>query len=374
MYIPEERALRLLEVQFTILPEDEWLIGLSDLTYFQGIGFSMPISFDFEEVFSGEKPIIISTSDGVILSSGNDEFGLENAEECSSQDLGIPIILQECDFRNGIEIAEESNPFPEDELQRPKLLMHDTPQLYAFLPGLFYCSQLGCTVDGILVEVLNSEILGMNVANFRAESVRTYDIKQGISIDGKGNIEDVDFNMSTTGRFATGISEELIDYSQLLAFNSMQQSAYSIEIDIAIQMAMVLEPEQVKRAFVSGPIFTGQLMTLLHDIEKKGLDPRNRLYVRNREFPNGVIVEVEYSSYTAIRNLYSEGGIQCPYHIGIESQIRNLSFARLIEPKMEVDIERAVLDAFDFLKLELGTNPSKDMMLGLIFSGGRVIV
>ncbi|RDE12867.1 MAG: hypothetical protein C4K49_09410, partial [Candidatus Thorarchaeota archaeon] len=45
MYIPEQRALRLIEIQESVLPEDEWLLGVSDLGYFRGMGFSMPVSF-----------------------------------------------------------------------------------------------------------------------------------------------------------------------------------------------------------------------------------------------------------------------------------------------------------------------------------------
>ena len=53
-YIPEKRTLRLAEIQFTVLPEAEWLIGITDLGYFQGIGFSLPIPFNIDYFSSGE--------------------------------------------------------------------------------------------------------------------------------------------------------------------------------------------------------------------------------------------------------------------------------------------------------------------------------
>ena len=34
--------MRLVEIQEHVLPEDEWLIGISDLGYFKGVGYSMP--------------------------------------------------------------------------------------------------------------------------------------------------------------------------------------------------------------------------------------------------------------------------------------------------------------------------------------------
>jgi hypothetical protein len=45
VYVPEKRTLQLVEMLDSVLPEDEWLIGISDLTHFRGVGFSMPVSF-----------------------------------------------------------------------------------------------------------------------------------------------------------------------------------------------------------------------------------------------------------------------------------------------------------------------------------------
>ncbi|MHA2360479.1 MAG: hypothetical protein ACXAB6_00930, partial [Candidatus Thorarchaeota archaeon] len=237
-YIPEERTLRLAEIQFTVLPESEWLIGISDLGYFQGIGFSLPIPFDIE-YFGGD---------------GNQEITPLHAMASSSE----------------------------------------STNLYAFLPGLFYCSKENTTVDAILVEVVERNIFGMALASFRPESVRSFDIRSGLAVDDNGEIHSVEMSMETIGKFTTGLSEKIaeslkptLDTTGTLSLNDV---AYTREEEIATRLAEMLPLDDLKRAYVSGAIMTGQVMTLLHDIESHGLRPRHRIYVKNQKYPEGKVV------------------------------------------------------------------------------------
>jgi hypothetical protein len=153
MRIPREQIPQLVEIQLTVLPEAEWLIGLTDLTYFPGVGFSLPIPFDVEY------------------------FG-------RSDD-------------------------PEDVLLQAMMESSEYVSLYAFLPGLFFCSIQNTSVDAILVEVIQKEMLGMTLGSFRSESVRTFEIRNGLAVDESGNIYGIEMSMETIGKFATGISTEI---------------------------------------------------------------------------------------------------------------------------------------------------------------------
>jgi hypothetical protein len=61
LYIPSRRSLRLVEIQESVLPEDEWLIGVSDLGYFKGVGYSMPLVDEVEE--SNDIVLLFSAAD-----------------------------------------------------------------------------------------------------------------------------------------------------------------------------------------------------------------------------------------------------------------------------------------------------------------------
>ncbi len=369
MYIPEKRTPQLLEVQFTILPEDEWLIGLSDLAYFQGIGFSMPIPFNFEEVFSREIPSIRESDTDDTFHTEDEVDGPAIASSPETSKIGIQLVNRGED--GGAPDISFSTNQDSPTTSIPNLMDSDVSSLYAFIPGIFYCSKLGCTVDGIVIEVLNREVIGFTVSNFRPECVRSFDIEHAMSVDGNGNVHDVDFNMSTVGKFTTGISEGLINYTQQLRNTSMADAGHAVEIDIALQLADMLRPEQLKQAYVSGPIVTGQLLSLLHDLESQHLEPRFRIYFRNREFPSGTIIESKYSTLCSVLTLNQETGVRCPHHVEAELQMRHLAFAKLAGDRMEVDIERAILDMYDFLICEFGYRPSKQEILDRLFGGDR---
>ncbi|MHA1904856.1 MAG: hypothetical protein ACXABC_07505 [Candidatus Thorarchaeota archaeon] len=317
-YIPEERTLRLAEIQFTVLPESEWLIGISDLGYFQGIGFSLPIPFDIE-YFGGD---------------GNQEITPLHAMASSSE----------------------------------------STNLYAFLPGLFYCSKENTTVDAILVEVVERNIFGMALASFRPESVRSFDIRSGLAVDDNGEIHSVEMSMETIGKFTTGLSEKIaeslkptLDTTGTLSLNDV---AYTREEEIATRLAEMLPLDDLKRAYVSGAIMTGQVMTLLHDIESHGLRPRHRIYVKNQKYPEGKVVEVRYRAIDGIIEFGIRSGVDCPKEADLGLELMKLSFACLVGNGKEVDIEEAIIDTLEFFLTKLGARPSKDRVMELIFTEG----
>lgn len=315
-YIPEERTLRLIEIQFTVLPEAEWLVGIADLSYFQGVGFSLPIPFDVE-YFTGEE----------------------------NQDL-----LQSM------------------------AIFSDPANLHAFLPGLFYCSKQNTTVDAILVEVSEKELLGMMLSSFRPEGVRSFDIEGGVAVDESGRIHSVEMSMKSIGSFATGLSEKIgklirpvLDTSGTL---SLSDEGFKREIEIAGILAELLPLQDLKQAYVSGAILTGQVMMLLHDIESNGLKPRHRIYVKNQKHPEGKVVATRYPSLDESDGLGFRRGVECPEEIDVGLELMKLSFARLIGDGKEVDIEEAILDTYETFYMKLGANPHKDRIVNLIFSEG----
>ncbi|MHA1909790.1 MAG: hypothetical protein ACW98Y_21010, partial [Candidatus Thorarchaeota archaeon] len=80
MYIPESQTPRLIEIQFTILPEDEWLLGISDLAYFQGIGFSLPIPFDEEMQMVVQNDLLKNSLSDRIFNSEEDNQIFEDSD------------------------------------------------------------------------------------------------------------------------------------------------------------------------------------------------------------------------------------------------------------------------------------------------------
>ena len=317
-YIPEKRTLRLAEIQFTVLPEAEWLIGITDLGYFQGIGFSLPIPFNIDYFSSGE-------------------------------DQGITPLHA---------MASSS----------------DSTNLYAFLPGLFYCSKQNTTVDAILVEVAEKNIFGMTLASFRPESVRSFDIRSGLAVDDSGEIRSVEMSMDTIGKFTTGLSEKIaeslkptLDITGTLSLNDV---AYTREEEIAERLAGMLHLDDLKRAYVSGAILIGQVMTLLHDIEAHGLRPRHRIYVKNQKYPEGKVVEVRYRAIDGIMEFGFRSGVDCPDEVELGLELMKLSFACLVGNGKEVDIEEAIIDTVELFLTKLSARPSKDRVMELIFTEG----
>ncbi|MFW9793229.1 MAG: hypothetical protein ACFFEE_02915 [Candidatus Thorarchaeota archaeon] len=290
MYIPSRRALRLVEIQESVLPEDEWLIGVSDLGYFKGVGYSMPV------------------------------------------------------------IDENDSP--------------DTVgNLYAFLPGLFYCSAQQTSVDGVLIEVSHKEIAGVMLPSFRPEDVRTFDVGTGIVLEENGDIKPVDITLDTLGSF--GMESFLKDSGlNLEAFN------YKREMEIASRLAEMIPLNELKNAYVSSSFLHTRLTRLLDDIEFYGLNPRTRIYVRNMRHPYGTVVDVKYSGLEDEIEIDTGIGIKCPDNPELEEELRKLSFSKLVEAGVEIDVERAILDMLLYIRFEFEGSVSRNDVLRTLFEGG----
>ncbi|MHA1637342.1 MAG: hypothetical protein ACTSUB_04940 [Candidatus Thorarchaeota archaeon] len=374
-----ERTLRLVEIQQSVLPEDEYIMGITDLSYFKGIGFSMPVSFDDTYFVLGEDPLLrggLGHSDICIGCSDEDDISFEAV--IHEKD---PLLTSELEH-SGLHIGPHDRDDPkglhpdivEDELLFSMGTSWDKKNLFAFIPGVFYCSSANTAVDGILIEVSQKEMLGMELSSFRTEAVRSYDISRGISVDDTGKTEDIEMSMSEIGQFKAGLSasltESLMSSMTDIGVSSYSDLAFSRETEVAKYLSEMFPLDDLKRAYVSDAILIGQMMTLLHDIETNGLYPRFKIYIRNTRYPKGHVVDIRYRTLDSILHLGKGSGIECPSEVDIELQMLKLSFAKLIGDGKEVDIESAIIDIYGFLFSKLAYKPSKHEIMKLIFQEG----
>jgi hypothetical protein len=290
LYIPSRRALRLVEIQESVLPEDEWLIGVSDLGYFKGVGYSMPI-----------------------------------VEESDSPD--------------------------------------SVGNLYAFLPGLFYCSSQQTSVDGVLIEVSQKEIAGVMLPSFRPEDVRTFDVDKGITFDEIGGITPVELTLDTLGSF--GVESFLKDSGlKHETFN------YKREMEIAARLAEMIPLSEMKKAYVASSFLQTRMTKLLDDIEFFGLSPRERIYVRNMKHPYGTVIDVKYRGLEDEIEIDSGFGIKCPEDPDLEKELGKLSFSKLVDSGVEIDVESAILDMLLYIRFEFEGSVSRKDVLRALFEEG----
>jgi len=287
LFVPSRRSLRLVEIQESVLPEDEWLIGISDLGYFKGVGYSMPIV---------------------------NEYGDEN-------DLG---------------------------------------NLYAFLPGLFYCSSQQTSVDAVLIEVTHKSLSGVMLPSFRPEDVRTFDVSGGLYLDEKGKIKPVELTTDTLGSF--GVESFLRD-------SGLKQEAfnYKREVQIASHLAGIVPLSELKKAYVSSSFLQSRLMKLLDDIQFYGLKPRKRVYVRNRNHPYGTVVDVKYGGLDDETKFETGVRLRIPDDLRLEKELSNLSFSKMVDSGVEIDVERAILDMLLYVRFELEGNVNHKDVLKKLF-------
>jgi hypothetical protein len=287
LYIPSRRALRLVEIQESVLPEDEWLIGVSDLGYFKGVGYSMPV--------------------------------VEDSKESAT--------------------------------------------LYAFLPGLFYCSAQQTSVDGVLIEVSHKEIAGVILPSFRPEDVRTFDVGKGITLSEKGTLQAVDITLDSLGSFGvdsflkdTGLRHESFNYRR--------------EMQIATHLAERIPLADLKKAYVSSSFLRTRLTKLLDDIEFFGLSPRRRIYVRNRKYPYGSVIEVKYTGLGDNLDMDLGAGVIYSDDPELEEELGKLSFSKLVDSGVEIDVERAILDMLLYIRFEFEGSTSHGDVLKTLFEEG----
>ena len=243
--------------------------------------------------------------------------------------------------------------------------------LYAFLPGLFYCSNQHISVDAILIEVTQNEMLGMTLTSFRPEDVRTFDVTKGLIADAMGKMISVPVSLSTLGRFDAAAAYERTSEGRGKVPKQAQQgiSAYPPEIDAALRLAKMVALKELKQAYLTGTVLARRLKTLLEDIEQKGLMPRCRIYVRNRKYPSGKVIESKYRTLDSILQLNSGSGLDCPEDVDVSLELSKLSFSRLGVVNKEVGIEEAIVESYQFMAKELGDVSSKERVIELVFSG-----
>ncbi|MFW9833369.1 MAG: hypothetical protein ACFFEK_05190 [Candidatus Thorarchaeota archaeon] len=287
MYIPSRRSLRLVEIQESVLPEDEWLIGVSDLGYFKGVGYSMPL----------------------------------------------------------VDEVEESNDFA---------------SLYAFLPGLFYCSAQQTSVDAVLIEVTHKSLSGVMLPSFRPEDVRTFDVGGGISLDEKGQIKPVEMTIDTLGSFGVEafVNDSGIDFETF---------SYNRETLIASYLAERIPLSDLKRAYVSSSFLQTRLTKLLDDVEFFGLKPRSRVYVRNRNHPFGTVVDAKYRGLDAEGSFDTGMSLRVPEDPDLEKELGGLVFSKLVDSGVEIDVERAVLDMLLYIRFTLEGSITRQDVLTKLF-------
>jgi len=289
VYIPIKRTLQLVEIQESVLPEDEWLIGISDLGYFKGIGYSMP----------------------------------------------------------------QARTTPERQGES------DQDNLYAFLPGLFYCSSQQTSVDAVLVEVTERNLSGVTLPSFRPEDVRTFDVEGQITLDENGEIRPIEI---THEKIVSFESESFLKDSGL-AHDTFR---YKREIQIASNLAGRIPLSELKRAYVSSSFLQSKLKRLLDDIEFYELKPRNRIYLRNKKHPYGTVVEVFYGDEQE-----SDTIIHFLDEIDLGEEISILSFSKLVDEGEEINVDGAIREMRSFIESELQGNISRHEVLKKLF-GERV--
>ena len=279
--------MRLVEIQESVLPEDEWLIGISDLGYFKGVGYSMPLVDD----------------------------------------------------------VDESN---------------NLANLYAFLPGVFYCSAQQTSVDAVLIEVTHKSLSGVMLPSFRPEDVRTFDVGRGISLNEKGQIKPIEITIDSLGSFGV---EAFLNDSGI----ELETFRYKRETLIASYLAERIPLNDLKRAYVSSSFLQTRLTKLLEDIEFFGLKPRMRIYVRNRNFPYGSVVDVKYRGLDAEASFETGMSLRVPDNIELEKEFGNLIFSKMVDSGVEIDVERAVLDMLLYIRFSLEGNVSRQDVLRKLF-------
>jgi hypothetical protein len=271
-----------------VLPEDEWLIGVSDLGYFQGVGYSMPL------------------------------------------------------------VEEESD---------------EPGNLYAFLPGLFYCSAQQTSVDAVLIEVTHKSLSGVMLPSFRPEDVRTFDIREGISLDKNGKIKPIEITVDTLGSFGVEsfLKDSGIDFDEF---------GYKREILIASYLAARIPLSDLKSAYIASSFLQTRLTKLLDDIKFYGLKPRMRVYVRNRNNPYGTVVDVKYRGLDAESDFDTGMTLRVPDDPALEKELGALIFSKLVDSGVEIDVERAVLDMLLYIRFQLEGSVTHQDVLKKLFKEG----
>ena len=369
--MPSKRSLRLIEIQESVLPEDEWIIGISDLSYFNGVGFSMPLA-------SGRT---LGLDHDSSIHGGGTSFGTE-----ASSNLDDPIKLAPIETGPHDSLLPLSYVHNEESLQAsnddgtigPSLssisenillarIEQDVdlnPNLYAFIPGIFYCSNQQTSVDAILIEVTQETRFGIALSSFRPEDVRSFDVSQAVISSGPSSIKTAPVSEAVLGGFK-------IDSYLQESITPQAAANYNPSVEIGIALAKQIRLSMLKQAYIATDFMEERLSRFSDDIEFFGLRPRNRVYVKNRKHPYGTIVDVSYRGLVGILELHGATGMACPDEVDLEIELGTLSFSRTAGSLTEVDIEEAVLDMLAFIEAQLEGRTDRRSLLQALFREGR---
>jgi hypothetical protein len=364
-----KKPLKLVEIQESILPDDEWIIGISVLDYFNGIGYSMPSSMKLnrslelrEGMLSGGQ----TTSDLAASSNLDDSLKITPIDHGEEDDL-LSGSYKHDDDTVVASTGEEKGPnidYPSSSMLIESLSeSREALNLYAFIPGIFYCSTQQTSVDGVLVEVTQNERLGMTLSSFRPEDVLTLDISRGFTLDENGGRKSIQMTVDTLGSFQF---EDFLKDSGI----GTDEMRYSKEMELARRLSEDMLLTELKKAYASSSFLRSRLMKLLDDIDFYGLAPRRRIYVRNEKHPYGSVVEVSYRGLDIIHNLGNESGISCAAEVDLEHELNSLIFTKLIGTGIETNVEVAIMEMLDLIDMGLDGRTSKGDVLNMLSRGG----
>jgi hypothetical protein len=356
------------------LPGREGIIGISDLAYFKGIGFSMPISFENEYFVQSNDPMLRESfaDDGIHTFNSDDTL-----EELVDEELEDALLNGKSNQADMIDSGRWKGEYlnidlhGDDDSDITDIMGFslDSGNLYAFLPGLFYSSTHEESFDGFLYEVTQKKLHGMLLSTFRPEDVRSFDISHGFILDDRKEMLPVKMTMDAIGGFSADITETIrADLKSGRKSHVAKKATFSSEIDVAETMAGSIKIQDLKKAYVTGAYLGERLLALLLDIKNKGLQPRNRILVKNQKYPDGEIVDVRYRSWDKILTLGVKAGVQCPNEMDVGLEIERLCFSKMLGENAEVDIETSVRDLYGFIWQRLGDTPSSEEIVEHIFS------
>ncbi|MHA1961498.1 MAG: hypothetical protein ACW99U_14850 [Candidatus Thorarchaeota archaeon] len=374
--MPKDRTLRLIEIQESVLPEEEWLIGITDMTYFSGVGFSMPIPFESVYFEQNRDPMLGGHTGDISIEF--DQMDVDSIVPAEPETEPSDSLLTSGLEQSGISLAATSfleseglhpNGIDEDRLVATLADGIEKPTLYAFLPGLFYSAVHESSVDAVLIEVTKKSLHGQDIASFRPEDVRSFDVGTGIVFNEDGNLDTVEMSMDIIGGFSADVTNEVSDsLSAHSNKSSLSTAIFDSELRVAEALASMIRLENLKKAYVVSSFLGGRLIRLLVDIEKNGLSPRFRAYVRNTKYPKGKVIEVRYRTIDSILDLDTRTGIRCPEEVDFDIDVGNLSFSRMTDGGSEVDVEESVLDLYSFIRSQVGAKIDLDRIVKLVFS------
>jgi hypothetical protein len=348
-----KKSLRLVEIQESVLPEDEWILGICVLDYFNGVGYSMPRDMKVDWSHEQETGILSGSSlssEAITRSNLDDPLKIVQVEKGDEDRLLSGSYKHADDSLQASSGAEQKGPYIEhSNISKPFEKAADNNKsmnLYAFLPGIFYCSGQQTSVDAVLIEVTQTQKFGMTLSSFRPEDVRPLDVSKGFIFDENKGKKSVQVTVDTLGSFHF---EDFLKDSGM----PIDDMSYSKEVVLAHHLSTVFSFSELKKAYASSSFLRSRLMSLLDDINFFGLALRHRIYVRDEKHPYGRVVEVDYRGFDCVVNLGIESGISCPDETDFEHQVNDLVFTKLMGMGIETNVEVAIMEMFHLIETGL---------------------